>query len=313
MAEDGRAARNLIAGAALVWSALKPAPARSGSDGGSGCTLTPAASLVLILAGLPVQAEAAIPDAALTLYAQGAYLDAAALAGDTAMRDRDGMAAAFAARARLAQITVAPFAGDAGRILETAESDARRAVDLAPDLPEGHLQLAIALGYKARRSGSIAAHVQGLATQAREHIDIALGLDPDNPFAHAVLGGWHLEIVTRAGASLAGLLYDASLEAGEAAFARARALDPKTVLFDVQYAVALLSLDPRAHGDAAEAAIATALRKSPADALETFMLDMAADLRALIDRGRITAVTERIARFQGIRVQSTSAFPESTR
>ncbi len=168
---------------------------------------------------------------------------AQALAGDQ-LEGNDRLRAdhlAFAARALLSKAMVEPGHPDRLTLVETAETLAGQALDLDGTHLEGHLQRAIALGLQGRMMDPIAAHGQGLAFEARAHIDRALALRADNPYALAVAGAWHLEVVGLAGPGLGAFIYGADPSEGMARFERALAVAPRPLLFQVQYALALLA------------------------------------------------------------------------
>ncbi|MBC7101943.1 MAG: hypothetical protein H5U13_01775 [Parvibaculum sp.] len=78
-------------------------------------------------------------------------------------------------------------------------------------------------GARPRRgAGGIRAHFEGWGSQARGHIDRALAINGNNAWAHAALGGWHLEIVHEGGL-IGAAIYGASVRAGIEAYERTRA------------------------------------------------------------------------------------------
>ena len=91
------------------------------------------------------------------------------------------------------------------------------------------------------------AYFQGYADKSSEHLAIARELEPDNPWAHWLFGGWNFEVVRLAGPILADTLFDANLAAGRTAFLRAISLRPKTVVLHYSFARALLMDDPEAN------------------------------------------------------------------
>ncbi|NIJ42887.1 tetratricopeptide (TPR) repeat protein [Parvibaculum indicum] len=166
----------------------------------------------------------------------------------------------------------------------TALADARKALASAPDDPDAHLVLAIALGFVARGEGGLEAHMQGLGEEARKHIDIALKLAPDNPWAHAALGGWNLQIAY-AGGSIGEAIYGASVKAGRRAYEDALRLDPKNTAIAYQYAVQLLGLDGDAHRRRAAELLDRVVAHRPVNALERLLRQSAESLKQALDRG----------------------------
>lgn len=174
---------------------------------------------------------------------------------------------------------------------QAAEADARRAIELAPADPDGHIARAVALGFIGRREGGLAAHVAGRAAAARREIDVALALAPGNPWAHALLGGWNLEIVSDGGA-VAAWIYGATVEQGIAAYARARALDPANGQIAYQYALELLALGDDARRSEAARLLDGIAARPPADALGVLIRDRAAAIAAALAARDETALSD---------------------
>lgn len=166
----------------------------------------------------------------------------------------------------------------------TALADARNALASAPDDPDAHLVLAIALGFVARGEGGLEAHMQGLGEEARKHIDIALKLAPDNPWAHAALGGWNLQIAY-AGGTIGEAIYGASVKAGRRAYEHALRLDPGNIAIAYQYAVQLLGLNGDAHRRRAADLLDTVVAHRPANAMERLLRKSAVNLKRALDQG----------------------------
>lgn len=187
-------------------------------------------------------AVAAVAERALQDYDAGRFLSAAA----TARQSGTAEGLAFAARAELAHADMLASKAARAGIIARAEEDARAAIALAPDASEPRLQLAIALGFKGRLDGQVLAHIEGYADEARAHLDIVLAREPDNPWAHALLGGWHLEIVGLGG-FLGRALYGAEIEAGSASYERALSLRPGDPVISYQWALQLASIEEQAY------------------------------------------------------------------
>lgn len=219
------------------------------------------ASLLLFLVlALPAEASEGL-EAALDACARGEFREAASLARE--LRTSEGMA--LAARAELAEGDFLAPRSSRRSDFEHAARDAREAVALDPQNPEGHLYLALALGFLGRLDGSVVAHFAGYAEEAREHIDQALALAPMNPWANALLGGWNLEIV-RNGGAIGESLYGASVEKGIAAYRHALALDPGNAAIAYQYALQLVALGGDSRRAEARRALAGVLESDPNDA-----------------------------------------------
>lgn len=167
--------------------------------------------------------------------------------------------------------------------IRQAEQEARRALAFDDQNVDGHLALVVALGFIGREEGGLAAHFDGIATEAREHIDQALALAPSSPWANALLGGWNLEIVYDGG-SLGEQVYGASLEQGVDAYAKALSLDPGNAQIAYQYAVELLALKSLAHRQTAHGLLAGIVTHPPEDSLSALIRGRAQAVLDAFDR-----------------------------
>jgi hypothetical protein len=227
------------------------------------------ALVALALMAQPAAAEP--PGAAVRLYAQGQFLAAADRA---AAQDSSSSSLAFAARALMAACITDPDASNLDTWLSRAETAARSALALDENSVEARLQWALVLGVRGRRAGVTEAVSRGYAPRGRRLIERAIALEPDNAWAHALMGGWHLEVLRRGGRTGA-RLYGARLATGLAEFERARDLAPDDSMIIVQYAIALIELDPQTYGDRARALLAEAEGARPRDAFEAHTLSAA--------------------------------------
>ena len=210
-------------------------------------------------------------------------------------RDEDNADAyALAARAELAQGDFNAAPKDRRALFADAEADARRAVALAPDKADGHLYLALALGFIGRLDGNIAVHFAGLAHDARSHIDRALVLDPNNAWGHALDGGWNLEIV-RGGGIIGETLYGASFDKGVTAYRRALELEPDNAAIAYQFALQLLGANASSYRDEAYRALVHALKPKDENAVEKLARRRAQRLKLALDT-RDTQVLKAILR-----------------
>lgn len=233
----------------------------------------------LFALALSSSALAEPPSAALRLYATGDFLASASSAEAS-----DGAEAHLAAaRALIAAAMEAPQSRSVGVWLDRAEDHAEDAVRLAPQSADARLQLAFVLGAKARRTSLAQALAHNYAPRARRLIQEALAREPDNAIAHAMLGNWHLEVLRRGGARGA-RVYGARLDAGVAEFERAQALAPASAMITIQYAVALLQLDPDLYADRVATLLSQASARAPHDAFEQNALTQAARVAATLQR-----------------------------
>lgn len=239
---------------------------------------------ILVLAALLLAqpAGAATPLArAESLYREGALSKAAELA--RAAGGANGHS--LAAKATLVDaLWRAPEAQQAA-LLDQVVEDATRALELDPELVEAHLQLAIALGRLGDLEDPISAHVKGYASEGKRHLDEALELAPNDPWAHALVGIWHLQLVRRAGAGLAEELYGAREDEGLAHCRDALALAPKEPNLGFGCALSLLQLDSDAYRRDALTLLEAIRRHEPGDAAGRLVQAEAARVVARVRAG----------------------------
>lgn len=229
----------------------------------------------------------------LDLYVVGKYQ--AAMEAGTAENTAVGFATA--ARAALAEAMMhdAPCLA----CLQRAESFAREAIALNPKLPEGHIYLAIALGYEARILGPVTAQLKGLGQSAKSELDAALAINPNNAFALAALGGWNIEIVRNGGERMASWVYGASVKEGVRAFRAAFKLMPENVAIRYQYALALSGYDLEDYRRDVEDSLSRACAGKPATAYESFAQMRARDLLDMLKKNDLSKYAQLVKRDQG--------------
>jgi tetratricopeptide (TPR) repeat protein len=209
-------------------------------------------------------------------YAAGAY-DEAARQGEEV---GDSPSFALAARALLAE-SILSVRAVPEEVLTRAVQDAQRALDLDSKSIDARLDLALALGMQGQRVSLGEAWRRGYAQRGRHLIEEAIALSPNEPRALCLLGGWHLEVLRRAGGAGA-LFLGARFDRGVAAFEKARAAAPNDPLIALHYAVALLGLDPRKHGALAADLLAAAAAVTPTDSFESGVREEARRLGAVL-------------------------------
>jgi hypothetical protein len=247
-----------------------------------------AALLALVLAAPPVENGPLF-----ALYAQGHYEEAMRLGA--AAGTAGGLA--IAARAAMADAMMRPT--PCLECLKRGEAFARRAIAADKDSADGHIWLAAALGYEARIIGLMRARLDDDPAQAKENLDEALRVQPDNAYALAALGGWNVEIVRTGGKFLANKLYGASVEQGIALFDRAVRAEPRNVAVRYQIGLSLAGLNPEIHRSRIDSELEAAIRAMPETAYEKFVQGRAAELLALLKRGDRDAVEIKLRAFQG--------------
>lgn len=238
-------------------------------------------------------AAASVNEQAMHDYDQGRFLEAAARARESGTAE--GLA--FAARAELAYADIlAPLKARAATIAR-AEEDARAAIALQPEAAEPRLQLAIALGFKGRLEGEMLAHIEGYADEARAHLDFVLAREPDNPWAHALLGGWHLEIVGLGG-FMGRTLYGAEIEAGVGAYTRALELRPGDPVISYQCALQLASLDGDRYRTQAMRVLQRATGQTASSFLDEKTRERIAELQVALDAADRLAIKRLVQRYR---------------
>ena len=250
-----------------------------------------AAAIVLSLLSTPTAAGAT--QTPLSLYQAGQFQQAEA----AGVAENDSQGFAIAARAVLADDMMR--AEPCLECLEHAETLARQAIAADPNRPEGHIYLAAAIGYEARIVGNIAAQSKGLASEAKRELDAALAADPNDAWALAALGSWHIEIVRSAGPTLARWLFGARLESGQDYYAKAIAIAPRNLVIRYQYALTLAALDLPGYQKDIESELSYAAAGSPSSAYETFARGRARELLDTLKRGDTAAAQRLVRRDQG--------------
>jgi hypothetical protein len=242
---------------------------------------------------LGASVSAANAGAALQLYDQGKYEQAIAIG----VGENNAAGYAVAARAELAREMMREEPCLA--CLERAEDLARKSIADDPRLAEGHIYLAVTLGYEARIIGLIPARFKGYAEKAKTEIDAAIANDPKNAWAWAALGGWNIEVVHGGGKTLAQWLYGASVREGLEDFKKSFAIDPNNLVLHSQYAITLAAYDRvRFHSDI-ESALASAVAARPKTAYETFAQSRARTLLAALNDSDAAAFENLVRHDQG--------------
>jgi tetratricopeptide (TPR) repeat protein len=249
-----------------------------------------AIAMIFFVAIVPARAA---DNASAALFAKGDYL-AAAKAGAA---EGTATSLALAARATLADATLrdAPCL----ECLKNAEALARRAIAADPNNMEGHIHLAVALGYQARIIGPIRARFARFPEQAKEEIETALRLAPNSHWALSAAGGFNIEVVRSGGRLLGSLLYDASFENGVAYFHRAIVADPENPLIKLQYALALTGYSFDARRAEITAVLDACMRDMPGNVYEQAMKERAGRLLALLSENKVDDYLVLARRYQG--------------
>lgn len=219
-------------------------------------------------------ATTALSQEAVRLFDRGDYLGAAKVA------QSDGTAAgdALAARATLAHAIYVATGAERSAGVARGENLARQALSRDPRNVEANLQLVIALHRKTLETTPTEAFFSGLANQAYDHLQIAVGLDPEDPWVNSMLGGWHFEVVRLAGPALASFLMDARLSDGRAAFAKALLRMPDSIVIRYEFARSLLLNDASENRTEALSLLRSALAVEPQTHIQRLIKNRAGEL-----------------------------------
>ncbi|MDA5194610.1 tetratricopeptide repeat protein [Govanella unica] len=236
--------------------------------------------LVVIFLLLPGLAGAATLMDGENAFVAGRFEEAITIGRGLGTADGDSLLA----RAALVEAAYLAPANQREPYLAEAEAAARQALVRDPDHVEAMLHLVIALGYRARIMGKMAAHRAGLGQEAKILLDRARALKPDDPWVWAVRGGWNGEIAATGG-MFGKLLYGATAEEADADFAQAMRLDPADPVLPVEYAKMLLRLNTKAYGPRAQDLLIAESLSPPRTAFEHILADQGADLLRALQSG----------------------------
>jgi hypothetical protein len=251
-----------------------------------------AAAVAILAIGLwTLPASAA--ETPLALYKAGQFAQAEAVG----MAQNDSAGFAIAARAVLAENAMREQ--PCLDCLRRAEDLARRAIAADPKMPEGHIYLAAAIGYESRIIGNLAAQSKGYADEAKRELDAALASSPNDAWALAAIGSWHIEIVRNAGPTLARWLFGARVDSGRDYYAKAFAAEPDNLVIRYQYALTLAAFNLADYQKDVEAELAHAVACTPNSAYETFAKGRARELLETLKRGDTAAAQRLVRRDQG--------------
>jgi hypothetical protein len=225
------------------------------------------------------QASAApVSSDAIANYNAGMWQEAAIQAG--ANSDPDNQA--FAARCLLAGVLLNTSIGGRTTSIARARQFAESALAKSPRHVEGRLQLATALGLQARTGSPTRAFARGLPQRVRRLLDSVVRDAPGEAWAHALLGGWHLEGL-RIGGTAARAMLGCDLAQGKAAFARSMRLNPNEASTPFYFAASLLALSPLANATDARALLLRAQTCPQRDAFQGAVKARATTLLQTLD------------------------------
>ncbi len=205
-------------------------------------------------------------DAALKLYQMGDYDEAARVGAVD--KTADGLALAAQATLVIARYYAEP--DEQIGLIEHALELTEYALNLDPDHVAAHIHRAIALGFRGRIEGS-----SRDARDSKKLIDHALTLAPENSWVWAALGGWHGEVVRKAGSFFGSIIFGAKFKKGKQAFAQAMELAPDSIAIRTAYVRMLLKVRPRREHGEIIAQLDLVTTMEPEDAFDIFMIRLA--------------------------------------
>jgi tetratricopeptide (TPR) repeat protein len=154
-----------------------------------------------------------------------------------------------------------------------ARADEARGV--LPDDANSHYLFANALGRYSQGISVMEALAQGLGGKVKDALERTLALQPKHAEAHAALGTYHAEVVSKVGGMLARLTYGATKEQALEHYDRALALHPQSAIVRIEYANGLLLLFGNRRLDDATRLYVEASKLEPCDAMEKLDVEFA--------------------------------------
>lgn len=199
--------------------------------------LAPAAGCALFAK----HAEAQTMEEVQAAYTEGRFLEAVELG------EALGTSASYALATKSLAIHGYYLAAEEDRqaLLERAIELGEMAVQADPANPEAHYQSAHALGRYSQTIGAMTALRRGYGGRIRDYLEATLARDSLYGEAHLAFGGWHADIVDRAGRMMARVTYGANRGEATRHFERAHELMPDSRVAMLEYALRLPLLKGR--------------------------------------------------------------------
>lgn len=225
-----------------------------------------------------------IPETPATLFADGDYEGAAAMAHADGGADNEAMAA----KAMIAAAFTTRDLDARARYAKLAREYAEEAVADDPNHVEGRLYLAASLWFEGRRKGPMQNYFSGLPQRGKELLEGVIADAPDGSadkaWARAFMGGWHFEII-RLGGSMGTRMLGADL--GEGADNCNEAMDgaPDNPAIAFNCGVLYLAVDADMFAEHAKVSFQRAIAGEPVDAFETELQERAELIYAEMQEG----------------------------
>jgi hypothetical protein len=227
------------------------------------------------------------------LYRAGKY--EAAIAAGEATNDANGLAVAARAAFAQANLSEKPCLS----CLQRVEGFARHSIALDTMHPDAFIYLAAAVGYQARIVGNIRAQLARYPEIAKEAIDHALSVAPNDDWSLAAAGAWHIEVVRNGGSVLARAVYGARADTGIEYFARAFAAEPKNLVIRFQLALSLSGYNFDTYAQKATEALAAVATIEPRTVYEGVIKQRAKILLDLDKANRRREYLALVNQYQG--------------
>ena len=161
------------------------------------------------------------------------------------------------------------------KLFQDIAARADEARGILPNDANSHYLFANALGRYSQGISVLEALAQGLGGKVKDALERTLALQPKHAEAHAALGTYHAEVVSKVGGMLARLTYGASKEQALEHYDRALALHPESAIARIEYANGLLLLFGNGRLDDATRLYVEASQLTPCDAMEKLDIEFA--------------------------------------
>ena len=152
---------------------------------------------------------------------------------------------------------------------------AERLAAAAAAIPNAWYFYAQAIGRYSQGISVVKALAEGYGGKVKHALERAVALERHHADAHIALGAYHAEIINKIGATIGGLTYGASREAGVKHFETALKLNPHSAIARIEYANGLVMMFGESKLAQATKLYEEAAAGSPADAMERLDAELA--------------------------------------
>lgn len=137
-----------------------------------------------------------------------------------------------------------------------------------PQNPSAHYLLAVALGRYSQGISVAKALAAGMGSRIKTALETTIALQPRHADAYFALGAFHADMIDKVGALIGGMAYGAKRNISLQMFQQGFALQPRSPVGLVEYALALLILEGEARQEEATALYEQAAKLKAVDARE---------------------------------------------